>query len=280
MTGIIGHLAAQRLGAFGFGLYRQIVASLVLAGMVWLLGLGHAVDGWTIWLLTLSGFTGVFLGDSCLYLALIRLGPRRSAMVFALNAPMAAVLGWLFLGETLSALAIAGILLCTVGVAVSVLGRPGRSGTHRFEAISGPVWQGVTVALLAALGQAVGTLLARPVMAAGFEPLLATLIRVLVAVVALAVLLGVVPSLRPPRRPGPGITWRVITVAILGIGIGMTLLLYALSGENLAIVATLSTLSPVIILPVLWVATGARPSATSWLGALVAVVGMALIFAR
>ncbi len=69
-------------------------------------------------------------------------------------------------------------------------------------------------------------------------------------------------------------------VGVLGMGIGMTLLLYALAGENLAIVATLSALSPVMILPVLWLATGARPSATSWAGALTAVAGMALIFAR
>lgn len=281
LTGVIGHPAAQRLGAFGFSLYRQIFVSLLLAAMVWALWpAGQVLDARTVWLLALSGFAGIFLGDSFLYLALIRLGPRRTGAIFALNAPMAAVLGRVFLGEALSGPAVAGIALCTLGVAVSVLGRPGRSGTHRFEAISGPVWLGVGVALLAALGQAVGTMLARPVMATGFDPLLATLIRVAVAVLGLGALLAVAPGLRPPRDPGRGILLRVVAVGVLGMGIGMTLLLYALAGENLAIVATLSALSPVMILPVLWLATGARPSATSWAGALTAMAGMALLFAR
>lgn len=60
----------------------------------------------------------------------------------------------------------------------------------------------------------------------------------------------------------------------------MTLLLYALQGGKVGIVGTLSALSPVLILPVLWATTGARPSATSWLGALIAVAGMGLIFLR
>lgn len=48
----------------------------------------------------------------------------------------------------------------------------------------------------------------------------------------------------------------------------------------MGIVSTLSALSPVFILPGLWIVTGARPSATSWLGAAIAVAGMALIFLR
>ena len=280
LTGVIGHPAAQRLGAFGFSLYRQVFVSLLLAATVWAMGSGLSGDGRTLWLLTASGVAGIFLGDSCLYIALVRLGPRRTGVIFALNAPIAALLGWMFLGEALSGRAGIGIALCTAGVAVSVLGRPGRSGTHRFEAISGPVWQGVGLALLAALGQAVGTLLARPVMETGFDPVLATLVRVGVAVPGLLLVLAMVPGLRPPRDPGPGTLLRVVVVGVLGMGIGMTLLLYALAGENLAIVATLSALSPVMILPVLWLATGARPSATSWAGALTAVAGMALIFTR
>lgn len=282
LTGVIGHPAAQRLGAFGFSLYRQTFVSVLLGAMVWVTGsaIGQQGDARMLGLLAASGLAGIFLGDSCLYLALVRLGPRRTGVIFALNAPMAAVLGWMFLGEALTAPAVAGIALCTLGVAVSVVGRPGRSGTHRFEAISGPVWQGVGVALLAALGQAVGTMLARPVMETGFDPMLATLVRVTVAVPGLLLVLAAAPGLRPPRPIGAGMALRVMAVGVLGMGIGMTLLLYALAGENLAIVATLSALSPVMILPVLWVATGARPSLTSWAGAGIAVLGMALIFAR
>jgi drug/metabolite transporter (DMT)-like permease len=64
----------------------------------------------------------------------------------------------------------------------------------------------------------------------------------------------------------------------LSLGIGMTLLLFALSGGKAGIVSTISATTPVIILPLLWLRTGERPAAGAWLGAAFAVVGMALIF--
>ena len=60
----------------------------------------------------------------------------------------------------------------------------------------------------------------------------------------------------------------------------MTLFLYALQGSKTGIIATLSATSPVIILPLLWLRTGQRPSALSWCGAALAVIGLALIFTR
>jgi drug/metabolite transporter (DMT)-like permease len=67
---------------------------------------------------------------------------------------------------------------------------------------------------------------------------------------------------------------------ILALAIGMTLLLFALSGGQVGIVSTLSATSPVIILPMLWARTGERPAAGAWAGAGLVVVGMALIFSR
>jgi drug/metabolite transporter (DMT)-like permease len=51
-------------------------------------------------------------------------------------------------------------------------------------------------------------------------------------------------------------------------------------GARKLVIATLPATSPVIILPLLWLRTGQRPSAKSWLGAGLAVVGLALIFTR
>jgi drug/metabolite transporter (DMT)-like permease len=68
--------------------------------------------------------------------------------------------------------------------------------------------------------------------------------------------------------------------ALIGLLLGMTLFLYALQGSQTGIIATLSATSPVIILPLLWLRTGQRPSALSWAGGLLAVIGLALIFTR
>lgn len=280
-TGLLSVAPAAQLGPFGFNLYRQSFVTVVLAVFVVATGRWHGVQVDALTTLALSGLIGIFAGDSLLYVALIRLGPRRSGALFALNAPIAALLGWAFLGETLSAQAWLGVVLCTLGVAVCVLGRPGRSGTHRFEQVQGRVWIGAAFGLLAASGQALGSLIARPVMADGFDPALASLIRVAVAVGGLAVL----AALPTQRFRATGTLTRTVAVQTMASGIiamvfGMTLLMYALQGGKVGIVSTLSALSPVMILPLLWALTGSRPSAASWLGALIAVAGMALIFLR
>ena len=126
----------------------------------------------------LSGLIGIFLGNSLLFTAVGRLGPRRAGVLFALNAPIAALLGWLVLGETLSAAAVAGIALTAAGVALAILyGRGGAPG-HAWEAVRGSLLLGVAAGLGAATGQATGSLIARPVMAAGFDPFAASLLRV------------------------------------------------------------------------------------------------------
>ncbi|RCW82439.1 DMT family transporter [Paracoccus lutimaris] len=281
VTGILSQSAAQALGPFGFNRLRQAMVAVMLGVIVLATGRWHGIAADDLWRLSLSGVIGIFLGDTLLYVALIRLGPRRAGALFALNAPMAAVMGWLFLGEALSPLAALGVALSTMGVAMAVLGRAGRSGGHRFEAVQGSVWIASGYGLLAAAGQALGSLIARPVMAQGFDPYAASLIRVAVAVACLILLMALpIRAVQPLARPTARVLFVTAMSGLIAMVIGMTLLMFSLQGGKVGIVSTLSALSPVLILPVLWAMTGARPSATSWAGALIAVAGMALIFLR
>ena len=281
ITGLMVAPPLQRLGTFAFNFYRQAFTTLVLVLIVGLGGLWHGATLSQVWPLVLSGIVGIFLGDTVLFATISRLGPRRGGALFALNAPMAAVLGWAVLGENLSASAWLGVFLCAGGVGLAVLGRPGRSGSHSFEAVRGSIGFGILLGLGAALAQATGTLIARPVMEQGFDPFTASLIRVSTAAFCLAVLVALpIRQVKPQGR----LDWRLFALlagsGVLAMAIGMSLLLFALQGGKVGIVSTLSALSPVFILPGLWIITGARPSATSWLGAAIAVVGMALIFLR
>ena len=66
-------------------------------------------NSWTLpdgfWLPILaSALIGVVIGDFFLFVTMRRLGPRRTGILFAANAPLAAMLGWLFLSEPLSIL--------------------------------------------------------------------------------------------------------------------------------------------------------------------------------
>jgi drug/metabolite transporter (DMT)-like permease len=96
--------------------------------------------------------------------------------------------------------------------------------------------------------------------------------------------MGVVAALpfapHRPRQVSSKLLVLTALTALIGLLLGMTLFLYALQGSQTGIIATLSATSPVIILPLLWLRTGQRPSATSWAGAALAVAGLALIFTR
>ena len=228
--------------------------------------------------LALSGIIGILIGDTVNFAAVGRLGPRRAGAIFALNAPMAAVLGWLILDEALPLRAMLGIGLAALGVALAVLGRP-RQNAHRLEALSGTLVIGALFGLGAAFGQAAGSLIARPVMAAGLDPYLASLARVGASGLVMAVLAAT--PLAPARRAVTRLSIvQALVTAVIGLLLGMTLFLYALQGAETGIIATLSATSPVIILPLLWLRTGQRPTGMSWLGALLAVAGLALIFTR
>ncbi|NHF72799.1 DMT family transporter [Paracoccus sp. 12-3] len=281
LTGLMVAPPLQRLGTFAFNCYRQVFTTLVLVLIVWLGGMWHGVTVAHVWPLILSGIVGIFVGDTLLFGSVSRLGPRRAGALFALNAPIAAILGWAVLGESLSAAAWMGVFLCASGVGLAVLGRPGRSGSHSFEAVRGSVSIGILLGLIAALAQAAGSLIARPVMEQGVDPFAASLIRVATAAVCLSVLVALpIRQVKPQGKLDLRLFALLAGSGILAMAIGMSLLLFALQGGKVGIVSTLSALSPVFILPGLWIVTGARPSATSWLGAAIAVAGMALIFLR
>lgn len=279
ITPLVSAAPANHFGAFAFNRLRQISVAVLLAVFVAIAGRWHALTLQEVGLLVLSGIVGIFVGDTLLFAALNRLGPRRNGVVFALNAPLAAILGWLLLDEALPLLAVAGIGLTIIGVMLAILfgQRPGQS--HHLEDVKGSLWLGIALGLGAAIGQATGSIMARPLMASGIDPFVASLFRVGAAAACLSVLMSlpidVVKSRAPMNKKMAGLT---IFSGILAMGLGMTLLLYALSGGKTGIVSTLSATSPVMILPLLWLTTGIRPTLGAWAGAVLVVCGMALLF--
>lgn len=282
-TGTIVTGAVRAIGPFRFNLLRHVFVIFLLSVVVMLRTPTGVLGTPAAMVLILSGVVGIFVGDTLNFAAVGRLGARRAGAIFALNAPMAAVLGWAVLGEDLSAQAIFGIALTAAGVATAIAGRP-PAHAHRFEQTEGVVLTGILFGLGAALGQAVGALIARPVMESGVDPYAASLIRVSASGLCFGVISSVMMAGGYEGKPAGRLTLAVIgpalATAVIGLGLGMTLIMYALAGGKVGIVSTLSATSPVLILPMLWLRTGQRPTGASWLGAAIACIGMALIFLR
>lgn len=279
ITGMLSAGPAGRLGALAFSRTRQLFVAALLGVYVLASGSWRELQPEALWSLLLSGFIGIFVGDTLLFTCLNRVGPRRSGILFALNAPMAALLGWLVLGEQLSGKAIAGIGLTLSGVLLAILFGKRKAQLHEWENVKGPLWIGVLLGLLAALSQAVGSLIARPVMATGIDPLAASMLRVGIAAICLTALTSLpIQAVKPKTRLTPALFLQTAATGLIALAFGMTLLLFALSGGKVGIVSTLSATTPVIILPLLWLKTREVPAPGAWAGAALVVAGMALMF--
>ncbi|WP_299478814.1 DMT family transporter [uncultured Roseibium sp.] len=279
LTGLLSAAPAQHLGAIAFNCTRMVMVTIMLCAWVVFASGWDTIGSAHVSPLILSGVIGIFMGDTALFLTLNRMGPRRTAMLFSLNAPMSAILGWIILDEDLTGLQTVGILLIFLGVLLAIRFGKRKSQLHKWESIKGPLWIGVLLGLAAALSQSIGSLIARPVMETGADPVAASSIRVGVAAFCLVLLTRLPVSW---VKPAGHFSYQVVGIiaisGLLGMGIGMTLILFALSGGEVGIVATLSATTPAVMLPMMWWRTKEVPAAGAWVGAALVVSGSALLF--
>jgi len=278
-TAILAAPGVHHFGAVAFNRYRVVFAGTVLIAITSLMDLWSSVPDNAMVPLIGSSLIGIVVGDTALMQALKRLGPRRNSVLFATSAPMAAGMGFIWLGETLSGDLLIGCGLILAGVVNAVWWGRKAGGEHRLEKVSGHLGLGILLGLTAAFGQAAGAVMAKPVLLAGVDPIAASAIRVgFAALVLLFVRALPFAWAKANASPTPAFVWRTISSATLGLVLGMTLVVYALGAGEVGIVMTLSAITPVLILPVIWFITGQRPSRGAWLGAALVVIGSGVIF--
>ncbi|TVP65035.1 MAG: DMT family transporter [Leptolyngbya sp. LCM1.Bin17] len=267
----------QRLPPLGLNLAKGAIAIvLLLVTLVLLRRPPAGLDGWAVGLLLISGGVGIGLGDTLYFAAINQLGPRRAILLETLAPPMAALIALGFLGETLTGTAWAGIGLTLAGVSWVVAERvppvkgmpPGPDG-----------YRGVVYGILAALGQAVGAVLSRLVLAeTAVDPLWSSLVRLLAG---LSIILGLLrwrgqgmTPLTPLRSPRLLAT--VALTAFLGTYLAIYLQQMALKYAATGIAQALTSTSPLFILP-LAAAAGEPVSPRAVAGAIVALGGISLL---
>lgn len=281
ITGVLAAQPARHLGAFAFTRLRMFMVMCMLAPVVALLGGWQSLNTTAVAVLALSGFVGIFIGDTALFATMNRLGPRRAGVLFATNSLFSALLGFWWLDERMGAQALAGATLVVGGVMLAIVWGSRKDESHALEASRGRWQTGVALGLLAAVCQSLGTLIAKPVMAAGTDPLAATLVRVCAGTAAqFALYYGGFAAARASQAATPRLLVQVALIGVLGMGVGMSLVLLALQRGSVGLVAVLSSVSPVLILPILWWRMGRAPARGAWAGAAVTVVGTALVLLR
>lgn len=286
--------AARRIGQFSLNQIRLLIAIVLLTGACAATGAFIVMPLPQVALLGISGFAGLTLGDAAYFYALQTIGPRRGALVLSLHPVFTALLAMPLLGEGLSWVGVAGMVVTLLGVAWVVLER-GQPGELR-----GSLWLGVLGATIGAVGQAVGAIFAKAGLGFGagsaldamvglnadsrviVHPLLGTLTRMVcgfVPLILFAAAKGALAKTLSDTRNGKAMA-STLGGAVFGPFIGVSLSLYALTKVDSYIAATLFATAPVLIIPLVRVFYKEVISARALLGALVACAGVALLTAH
>lgn len=280
-TSVMSATPARHLGTFAFTRWRMALVLLLLLPVVLFTGSWRSLSLSDCGVMAVSGFIGIFVGDTALFAAMNRLGPRRTSVLFATHAFFSALLGFWLLDERMGAQALLGGALVMGGVMTAILLGHHKDEAHSLELDRGHWGLGVALGLLAALCQALSSLIAKPVMVSGVDPVAATAVRVGATCVAQFVLLwSGYAGARALQPTTPRILLQVGWIGFLGMGVGMSMILLALQHGDVGMVAILSSVSPVLLLPLLWWRLGRAPAPGAWLGAALTVLGTALVLLR
>lgn len=274
--------AGKRIGSLSLNLLRLTLAFAFAALLATLrrgqpLPLDATAEQWT-WL-ALSGLVGFVLGDLCMFRAFVTIGPRLSLLLMATSPPMTALLGWLFLGERLALVDLAGMALTLAGIVWVLASRPAEARPIGQEPQDMSLRTGILLGLGGALGQAGGLVLSKHGMA-DYDPFAATQIRILAGIVGFAGLYTAVgwwPKFRAALRDRTALALAA-GGALLGPFLGVSFALVALQRTSSGVAASIMATTPILVIPLSAWIDHEKIRWTELGGAILAVAGVALLF--
>jgi drug/metabolite transporter (DMT)-like permease len=280
-SAILARRSADLVGPQPANLARQLVALALLA--LWAHLAGQGLRGPGLGVFVFSGVIGFGMGDWALFEALPRVGPALTVLICqCLAAPIAAATEWLWLGTTLTPLQLTSSAVILLGVVLAMA--PERESTiprgHRIA--------GVLFAIVAAFGQAWGLVTSRYGFklddAAGLhvDGITAAYQRLWGGVVTIALLVWVMrlaarwPGRPRESRPRP---WRrawpwIVGNAVAGPVLGVSCYQWAAHVAPSALVLSIVSVSPLVVLLLAFAFERARPSPRAVIGSILAVTGV------
>jgi drug/metabolite transporter (DMT)-like permease len=279
--------AGRRIGALSVNAVRIVMA-------VGFLGASHIIVFGSIipeannaqyFYLSLSGIIGLALGDFGYFGTLVILGPRKGTLLMGL-APIFSVMGgYFFLNEYLTFWSFLGITLTLSGTTWVILEREEASDEKPLE--KKDKFIGVLLGIGGSIGQGIGLVISKYGMidAANnpdnpLDPLSATLIRMIAAAIFIWIfifIIGKLPQVIESFRDKKAMKATfggAFSGPFIGVWLSMVAVTYALAG----VAATLMSLMPVMVIPIVWILYKQKTSWRGIVGALVAIVGVAILF--
>ena len=111
------------------------------------------------------------------------------------------------------------------------------------------------------------------------DPIIVSYLRVIVAaVIMFGSLFFIKNNQLWEKMKDIKVTLFSIFLGFMGMGVGMTMLIYALKYGNPGVISTLSSTMPIMIIPILWIVTKNYAGHLAVVGATLTCVGAGIIF--
>lgn len=232
----------------------------------------------TVSILAASGVIGITLGDTALFAALSRLGAQVTSASQCLAPPIAAIAAAWSMGETLSPLETAGLVV-TVTAVFGVIHFGRREGASLAGIPRRTLLVGIAYAALAATCQGIGLVMSRYAFQ-NVDVLSGTIIRIAPALVLLVGLTLSGPARRtlktlsiPRRRLG-----LLALASFAGTFIGLLLMSIGAKYAKAGVTAALTSTYPIWIIPIAHFVVKERVNWHTVACTVVAVAGIAMLF--
>lgn len=225
----------------------------------------------------LSSVIGIIIGDTFLFICLKRLGPRRQALLFSMQIPFTIILAEVFLQSLPSYIDLVGCFLIFLGIVIAIQFNRWIPNDN-LENIQGSKYKGLFAGIGLALCQSIGIILMKPALVYT-DPIIISYLRVVVAAVLMFVSLFFIKNnLLWEKMKDVKKTIFSIFLGFMGMGVGMTMLIFALKFGNPGVISTLSSTMPVMIIPIIWIATRNYAGHMAVIGAGLTCFGAGIIF--
>ncbi len=259
-----------------FAFFFLMIFNTITRGLP--LPLDASYETW-LWLI-LSGLIGLLIGDLFLFEAFTRIGARISMLIFSSVPPMSAVLAYFILGDRMKFSQIIGMMVTVAGIGAVILTR-GDSKKQKLK-FTHPI-AGILLAFGGAFCQSLGYIVGKLGMEAGttsYNPFASTQIRVIAAIVGFML---VITFRRSWGKVFTAFTYKkaigqTLLGSLFGPFLGVSLSLVALNYTSPGVASTLTSITPIILIPVAVFYQKEKLHMKEIMGALLAIVGVAIMF--
>jgi len=287
-TALFFAAASKASGPLIVNASRLVVASLLLWGFTLVVAMVHGQSAvfWgspsLLWLI-ISAFSGLIAGDFLYLKSLASIGPRRTTQLLTISPIATVIIARVFFNETIAPKSLAGIFIVAAGLILAVMNERKDSEKKHHEPGTFS-YGGYLLCAMAALFHGAGAALVRKafLVDTSIDPLFAASFRISTAALMSIVWVGLAVNIkkiivRNPVRKANNVRLPFFAATLLGPVIGMIFYITALKSAPAGIVAALSSLSPIMIIPVTSIIYKHVPGMLSIIGTVVAVVGVVVI---